>query len=168
MALTLSESPLDRQLSQISDGRSAIESATAPRQSGRDSASVRLSVPYWRQECSFKSDATRPTLRSHPCGPQANSVFETSAAREERLSLRTDPLVLGALEMWWATAQNSMRVAGFESKHLHHDQYMLMSYKLYKAMLDPWDKEEAVRCSEDDWVGDCVGGNSDLRSTTDS
>lgn len=75
------------------------------------------------------------------------------------------------LEDWWDTAQRSMTVADEKSfkagpskegeegeVQLHHDKYVLLSRKIYKAMVAVWDEQEADEAAEDDWMRDSREG----------
>ena len=64
----------------------------------------------------------------------------------KRKALRNHPLVLEALKIWWTTAERGLdHEKGQEL--IGHDEMILIGMKMYKALVEVWDEEEA-RVSE--------------------
>ena len=108
----------------------------------------------------------------------SSSGFGTS--RDAR-ALRHNPHVSAALELWWSTAVSAIPAAGLNfspvgwrddssrpgsapplrPRHLpatmRRSQYILASRKMYKALHEIWDSEDAQASAEEDWERDSEG-----------
>ena len=70
-------------------------------------------------------------------GAAAGDLY-TEESLVQRAGLRQDPTVVKALDTWWQTAQDKghlVKEEGSEEPLLEHDQYVLMSKKLYRCAL---------------------------------
>ena len=76
--------------------------------------------------------------------------MHTPEALRARAALRTDPEVLGALDAWWATALRSMS----SRTELIMDDYILISKKIYRALIEVWDEAEAELNAKEEWKDD--------------
>ena len=104
--------------------------------------------------------ATR--LGELPYWQQGDEEMNTTDALTKRHELRDDPGVVAALELWWQTTKRSMETEDPGKQHsedqsLDHDQYVLMSKKIYKAMIEDFDEAEALKEAEADWNKDSCG-----------
>ena len=82
--------------------------------------------------------------------------FDTEEEQTLRSSLRQHPRVLEAVKMWWDTASASMQDDG----RMDFEEYLLVSKLMYKALIDVWDEEDAVRSAEEDWARDAGRGGA--------
>ena len=83
------------------------------------------------------------------------------SATQRRLNLRTHALVQEALEAWWSAAIHSSspdwrsaveeaELTG-EAPQLNEDQYTVVLKKIFKAMSEEYDEDEAVATAEEEW-----------------
>ena len=85
---------------------------------------------------------------------------------QARLGLRSHPLVTEALEGWWNAAVRSMRLEREELPELpsppslDEAQYTIIMKKIFKAMVERWDEEEAATTAGEDWEHDRRGQNN--------
>ena len=92
-----------------------------------------------------------------PYWQQGDEALETPDMVEQRRALRQHPEVIETIEVWWSTAQRSLEQEGRTVDGLSHDRYVLMSTKMYKAMMREYDEEEARASAEADWEEDSAG-----------
>lgn len=83
-------------------------------------------------------------------------------AMQSRMALRAHPHVLAALDAWWGAAWRSLkaeRPADSEESELAlmHDAYVQIMCKIFKAMVEPWDEEDALATAESEWENDRRG-----------
>ena len=86
----------------------------------------------------------------------------TRRALRARAALRHDRRVLEALDLWWTTAANSMRLAGRtgdgeDAFAVCEEEYVQVSMKIYKAMIQPYDEVEAEANARKEWNDDTRG-----------
>ena len=95
--------------------------------------------------------------------------FDTEANVSKRMELRHHPIVVAALRCWWSTAQFSVELearltsgtpllAEDQRDKMSREQYMKMSRKIYKAMIERWDENDAAAAALADWNNDRHGG----------
>ena len=70
--------------------------------------------------------------------------------------------MLEALDLWWTTAANSMRLAGRTGEGedafaVCEEEYVQVSMKIYKAMIQPYDEVEAEANARKEWNDDTRG-----------
>eukprot|EP00966_Prymnesium_polylepis_P097210 2251783-Prymnesium_polylepis.1 len=85
-----------------------------------------------------------------------------------RAELRQEPAVLQVLELWWGAAQAGSLADGEEAKDtelLQYTQYVLMSKKIYRALVEEYDEEDAQSQADEDWVRDRRGRDDGLTKT---
>ena len=82
----------------------------------------------------------------------------------KRADLRNDPEVQQVLDLWWTTAiqasrsgAQSVAVSADAERSLSRQQYILMSQKLYRALVEEYDEKEAIKQANEDWQRDCRG-----------
>ena len=98
-----------------------------------------------------------------PYWQQGDTSLYTQDNLRRRMALRHDPDVIEALQLWWSCALRSMQQGGDSSaSQLYKDQYVQVSLKIYRAMIDEdWDNEstraEAEKVACEDWARDCCG-----------
>ena len=90
-----------------------------------------------------------------PFHQQGRLSMNTAAKIDERLALRRAPMVMQALQIWWLTAQHSEREAGMDGMYVHKDNYVQLSRKLYKALVEDWNDADATAVAEEEWTKDC-------------
>ena len=88
---------------------------------------------------------------------QMDAAMDTQSAWAARRRLRTHPLVLDKLRLWWDCALRSVQSGGSEHTGLDHDSYVRLSRLLHKAMIEEWDSDDADACAAEDWRLDSEG-----------
>ena len=83
-----------------------------------------------------------------------HAALHTPAALRARAELRNEPTVCAALDYWFDTARRSM--GGRDE--LLIDDYVLISKKAYRALIEPWDEKEAERNAREEWNQDVARG----------
>ena len=87
---------------------------------------------------------TEAELAALPFWMQGDSDLYTTEAIETRAALRKSPEVIAELQQWWETAQRSMQSgADASASELAKDEYILVSRKLSKVMLEEWSDDIA-------------------------
>lgn len=82
---------------------------------------------------------------------------------QARMALRSHPHVLGALDAWWGAAWRSLaaeRAHGGSTEtefKLKHDPYISIMGKVFKAMVEVWDEDDALETAESEWDNDRRG-----------
>ena len=89
-----------------------------------------------------------------PYWQQGDEELETPEMIERRKALRQHPKVLETIEVWWGTAQRSLEQESHRKEGLSRERYILMSKKMYKAMMQDYVEEEALQSAADDWEED--------------
>ena len=76
--------------------------------------------------------------------------------------LRDDPGVKKALSIWWSTAQRSLGETDANKADvlLDFEAYTAVSRKIYKAMIEEYDVQEAMASAKDDWESDRRGADA--------
>ena len=95
---------------------------------------------------------------------QGRLSLNTNEMINRRLKLRRDPEIVRVLEVWWFCAlsnQNAHTAVGKAANLLSKGQYVLLSLKLYRAMVEEWNEVDALAVAEEEWakdaVDDCMG-----------
>ena len=102
-------------------------------------------------------------LESIPYELQGDEELSTDKAIAVRAKMRRHPRVLEQLQMWWATAQHTMRVwhgENYDAAVLTRNDYVRIMVLVAKAMSDVFDAEEAQQCAEEDFVEDAKGATT--------
>ena len=104
--------------------------------------------------------ATVRTLATVPFHMQGRLSFNTDAAIEQRMMLRRRPEIIACLELWWRTAQRTQMMTQSEKEEhfLSKEQYVVLSCKLYRAMVEVWDENDALAVAEEEWSKDAADG----------
>lgn len=111
---------------------------------------------------------TLEETESVPYYLQGNTDLHSEEMIDARLKLRHAPQVLEVLHVWWQTAQCSLRAHKSdengaprrmtdEGAYLSKERYMLMSTKLYRALVDEWDEADCLSTAEQEWEHDADG-----------
>lgn len=88
-----------------------------------------------------------------------HAALHTPAALRKRAALRSAPRVLAALDLWWTTAQSSMRRSGrTDDGAISETEYVMISCRIYRAIIKPYDQEEAVANAKREWLDDVRHG----------
>ena len=92
---------------------------------------------------------------SEQCSPEQYSP----ESLQRRYQIRRHPDVVRALQDWWSAAQSSVQGGGDGSRveHLSRDDYCAMCIRIYRAMLENYDEDEARESAEADWEHDTRG-----------
>ena len=78
--------------------------------------------------------------------------------RARRRMVKADEGVRDALGVWWHTCQRSFGNGdGALDRPLSKEEYVSVSRKIYKAMIEEYDEEDAVRSALEDWERDARG-----------
>ena len=104
--------------------------------------------------------STLEELESLSYEEQGDETMNTDEALAIRARLRRHPDVVNKLQVWWDTAQRSMRIAHgntYEASMLARDEYIKVMLLISKAMMDNFDLDEAQRCAEEDFEQDAQG-----------
>ena len=91
---------------------------------------------------------------------QGDAAMQTDEAIEARATMRKNPEVTAVLQLFWETAQRSMQQARRSDEVAHmlsKEEYLLISRKLSKAMLEEWDEAAAQELALEDWESDRRG-----------
>ena len=97
---------------------------------------------------------------------QGDDALYTDDAMRQRAAVRHNPEVLEYLHLWWTTALNSMKrskakaVGAVGEPRLSKQYYVVMMKKMYKAMIEEYDEEDAGECAEEDWEHDAGGADT--------
>ena len=86
-------------------------------------------------------------------------ALHTPEALRARAALRHHALVEDVLEVWWQCAVRSMELSGNHARGyaLCEDDYVEISRKLFRTMIQPWDDGEATRNARKEWLEDVAG-----------
>ena len=78
---------------------------------------------------------------------------------EERLSLRTHPLVLSTLDAWWqcALASRDAPIRAQQPSCLRRQDYQSILKRVLRAMFEDCDEDDAKRIAADEAKADCPG-----------
>lgn len=98
----------------------------------------------------------QPDTADEAGAPGRNS-FYSEEMLEKRSAVREDAKVLEALHMWWITALQTKDVVALENGTLAKDAYVAIQCRVYKALMDNYDEEDALACAEEDWERDVQG-----------
>lgn len=93
-----------------------------------------------------------------PFHMQGRLSLNTEQVINTRMSLRRHPELIKVLEVWWATAQHTQSMSGCNATCLGKEQYVHLSRKLYRAMVEEWDEIDAIKVAEEEWAKDSVDG----------
>lgn len=99
-------------------------------------------------------------LSRMPMWMQGDDSLNTEDVIELRAKLRIHPDVVEQLQLWWNTAQNSMRQAhgaDYEASAVTRNEYVKVSRLLSKVMLEEFDEDQAQQCAEEDFATDAKG-----------
>jgi len=125
----------------------------------------------------LQSQRRREKSRERPASAASlwhHASLHTPAALRARAALRHHRKVLDALDLWWATAVNSMRAAGRKEGAVNNvraeegavvlaiceEEYIQVSKKIYKAMIQPYDEAEAEANARCEWRDDTRGASA--------
>eukprot|EP00967_Tisochrysis_lutea_P115252 scaffold184507_cov33-Tisochrysis_lutea.AAC.5 len=92
-----------------------------------------------------------------PYWKQADTELNTEDAKNARMALRSHPAVLQALIPWWQTSKRCAEVRIPHTDRLARPDYKDLCIRLYKALIDEWDEDEAYATAEEDCEEDCGG-----------
>jgi hypothetical protein len=92
-----------------------------------------------------------------PYWQQADEQKNTEDAKAVRQQLRHHPAVVQALVPWWNTSKRCAEARIPRSERLARPDYMTLCLRMYKALIDEWDEEEAYNTAEEDCEEDCEG-----------
>ena len=68
----------------------------------------------------------------------------TEENMDRRYGLRHDEKISAELTAWWRVARRVIEAAGLPAEEgLRHDEYHVILGKVYKALVEDWDEEEA-------------------------
>jgi hypothetical protein len=90
-----------------------------------------------------------------PFHKQGRLSLHTSSIIDKRMALRRHPDIVRVLTCWWNTARNVETTPSVA--HLQKEQYVQLSCKLYRAMVETWDEADAQAVAEAEWARDVVG-----------
>ena len=109
---------------------------------------------------------TKKAVPGEKDGGEQDLDFDTPANTAKRAALRQHVLVLKALGVWWATAKNSMERSrekydlDIGANEIRREEYVMVSRKLYKSLLEDWNEEEADRNANREWEEDTKGARA--------
>ena len=86
---------------------------------------------------------------------QGSVDLYTDDAVVQRAAARHDPAVLRALQRWWDAARQSMGAE--RPPELTREAYVAMMKRVYRAVIEEYDEEDACACAHDDWERDARG-----------
>jgi uncharacterized membrane protein YgcG len=109
-----------------------------------------------REELIAKGDETAPYI------DQGDPALHNRACWNARAALRKHPLVVAELQRWWSMVLESYGLAQDPDVAMRYRDYMDLSVKLYKALIEPFDESDANECARGDWRADCGGSESKL------
>ena len=131
------------------DGSDSIDSSEL--QQALEAAGLHIDAA----QCSYmlrKYDADRNgTIELQEFVEMASDLRKSTVSIQERLSLRTHPHVQAALDLWWGAAMRSIEqeAGGGEAEpKLRHEPYIAIIKKIFKAMCDSYDEDEATATAE--------------------
>jgi len=91
-----------------------------------------------------------------PYWMMGDDTFESGDMKARRGKLRSDERVCATLDVWWATAQRSK---GSAEGALTFKEYARISRKIYKAMIELYDHDEAMQVAAEEWETDRKGAD---------
>jgi len=95
--------------------------------------------------------------KSTPFWQQADAHLNTDDAKLERNALRDHPAVKMALVPWWNTSKRCGDIPLTHADRLARSDYKGLCIRMYRALIDVWDDEEAFTTAEEDCEEDCRG-----------
>ena len=115
----------------------------------------------------------RPPAEERPASAASlwsHASLHTPAALRARAALRHHRRVLEQLDLWWSTAVRSMEACGRgtgseNALAMCEEEYVKVSKKIYRAMIEPYDDAEATANALREWADDAKpGADGDARS----
>lgn len=107
------------------------------------------------------SEGIRTTMgegESVPFWMQGDLTLYSKDNLKRRHALRHHPVVVEELQNWWSCALRSMQSGGHVGEHeLSRQRYEQISLRIYKAMIETYDEDEARSSAAQDWAQDCRG-----------
>jgi hypothetical protein len=95
--------------------------------------------------------------KATPYWQQADEQKNTEDAKAVRQQLRHHPAVVQALVPWWNTSKRCAEARVPREERLARPDYMTLCLRMYKALIDVWDEDEAFATAEEDCEEDCEG-----------
>ena len=103
---------------------------------------------------------TEEHLQVLPYYMQGDQQFERKSQMDQRASLRSELAIHKLLQIWWLTAVNSememQQIGGSWGKRLRfvvsREHFIRISNKLYRALVNEWDEEDAHKVAEAEWA----------------
>lgn len=92
--------------------------------------------------------ASQEELDHLPFWMQGDAAFQNDAVIQLRAQLRHHPNIVAQLQLWWETAQRSMRQthgADYAADCVSREEYIRVSRLLSRTMLEDFDSGEAQR-----------------------
>ena len=89
---------------------------------------------------------------------QGRLSLNTEEMIERRMALRRHPGLVHVLEVWWETAQQEQSESRRPNGYIGKAQYMTLSRKLYRAMVERWDEADSIAVAEEEWSRDTIDG----------
>jgi hypothetical protein len=100
---------------------------------------------------------------------QGDETMYTRELRRERKRLRDDAQISASIKRYWSLFSNDKEVlkqsggkGGKEVKRLVKSQYTNFFLKVFRALRQDFDEQEAITCIDTDWASDT--SNSDFMS----
>lgn len=95
--------------------------------------------------------------KATPYWLQADEQKNTEDAKVVRQQLRHHPAVVQALVPWWSTSKRCAEARISREERLARRDYMSLCLRMYKALIDVWDEDDAQVTAEEDCDEDCEG-----------
>ena len=118
----------------------------------------RASLQAERAHAYVKQVEDERQLSEVPYWNQGNADLYTDEALHARYMLRHHPAVEAVLQLWWSMVLRSVQAGGDPaSALLEKRDYCTLLCMIYKALLKPYNQEDAYQAAEEDWANDCKG-----------